>query len=313
MRTAIVTGATGFIGRWLVRELLRSGIYVIAVILPESQNIQYLPSSHNLKIVKCPMEQYRRLEDKLPKQEDSVFYHLAWKGVSGPDRVSMDAQLANVVASATTVKVAKQLGCSAYVGLGSIMELEALAVTNTDGTKPGMEYLYGEAKHYAHLATKALASQLGIAHIWPILTNAYGEYEYSPRFINTTLRKILRHEPLEFTAGTQLYDFIHVQDAAKALVAVGKKGKSFCSYLIGSGHAAPLRTFIETIGRILVPDIQLHFGNIPFTGVQLPLEAYSIENLCADTGFVPEISFEVGIDRTMEWIRKESTCEQWQL
>ena len=136
-----------------------------------------------------------------------------------------------------------------------------------------------------------------------MLTNAYGEYESSPRFINTTLRKIIHREPLEFTAGTQIYDFIHVEDAAQALIAIGEKGKTNSSYVIGSGKATALRQFIETIGKTLAPEQTLLFGNVPYTGVQLPVEKFSIEKLTKDTGFVPEISFENGIARTMGWLR----------
>lgn len=304
MKNAIVTGATGFVGRWLIRELLQNGVSVTAVIRPHSANLQLLPEHEGLDIVECPMGEYAALSERIPPKEDCVFYHLAWAGVSGPERMDLGVQQANVSAAVDSVSAAKKLGCVAWVGLGSIMEEEAVAVTEADGSAPGMGYLYGGAKHFAHLATKARASALGIPHLWPMITNAYGEYEYSPRFINSTLRKILRHEPLEFTAGTQNYDFIHVEDVARALMAVGQKGHANHSYLIGSGQAAPLRSFVERLGRALAPEQTLLFGNVPYTGVQLPLSAFSTQALQEDTGFEPQISFEDGLHRTMDWIRE---------
>lgn len=304
MKHAIVTGATGFVGRWLIRELLESGVAVTAVVRPDSANLRLLPTLGDLRTVECPMDGYDALPALLSPQPDCVFYHLAWAGVSGSDRASLAVQQANVTAAVVSVSAAKALGCRAWAGLGSIMEQEAAAVTAADGSVPGMGYLYGEAKHFAHLATKAQAAALGIPHLWPMLTNAYGEYEYSPRFLNSTLRKILHHEPLEFTAGTQNYDFIHVEDAARALCAVGERGQSGCAYLIGSGTPASLRSFVERLGRTLAPEQPLHFGSVPYTGAQLPLSALSIQKLTADTGFVPQISFEDGLRRTMDWIMK---------
>jgi nucleoside-diphosphate-sugar epimerase len=304
MEHAIVTGATGFIGRWLISGLLNRGISVTAVIRPNSKHLALLPVDNRLTIVECPMSEYKTLQNFIPKRDRCVFYHLAWAGVSGPERVNLPIQLSNIEAAVQSVTVASQLGCIAYVGLGSIMEIEAVSATNTDEARPGMGYLYGDAKHFAHLATKAQAAKMNLSHLWPMLTNAYGEYEYSARFINSTLRKMLRNEPLEFTAGTQNYDFIHVEDVARALIAIGQKGKPFHSYIIGSGKAAPLRSFIEEMGRSLAPEQPLLFGNVPYTGVQLSREVFSIKSLQKDTEFTPQISFEDGIKRTMNWLRK---------
>jgi len=304
MSRAIVTGATGFVGRWLVSALLKDGYAVTAVVRPGSQNFRLLVQSPLLEVVECAMEQYNLLPEKLGRRDGNVFYHLAWAGVSGEQRMDTDVQMENIKAAAVAVRAAAETGCARFIGLGTIMEAEAISVTNANGTFPGPGYIYGEAKHFAHLQTKIIASQLGIDHLWAVLTNAYGEYEFSPRFINTTLRKILRLEPLEFTAGTQNYDFIHVEDAARALIAIGERGNAHHSYVIGSGGAKPLRQFVETVGRILAPGRELRFGDIPYTGIQLPVDAFSIEKLKADTGFYPEIPFEDGILRTMNWIRE---------
>jgi nucleoside-diphosphate-sugar epimerase len=304
MREAIVTGASGFVGRWLVGELLRSEISVTAVVRPNSGNRAFLPADDALHVVECDLSEYEALPEQISPHENCVFYHLAWAGVSGPGRADLRMQLGNIEAACKSVEAAKALGCTAYVGLGSIMELEAVYVTNADECRPGMGNLYSEAKHFAHLATKALAAKLGIAHLWPILTNAYGEGERSDRFINTTVRKMLHREPLEFTAGTQMYDFIHVEDAAKALIAIGQRGKAFHSYVIGSGQTAPLRSFIETMGQVLAPEQELLFGKVPYTGAYLSKDAFSIEPLQRDTGFTPQISFEMGIKRTMNWMRE---------
>lgn len=305
MKSAIVTGATGFLGRWLVRGLLKSDISVTAVIRPGSANCGLLPEDRRLETVECAMDDYKKLPEQISRREDCVWYHLAWAGVSGASRSSLTVQLANIRASRDAVEAAAAMECGLFIGLGTIMEEESALASAADGSRPGPGYLYGEAKHFARLLTKSDAARLGIPHIWAALTNAYGEYEWSPRFIRSTLQKIIRREPLEFTAGTQIYDFIHVEDAAKALRMIAEKGRPYHRYLIGSGQAAPLRQFIETIGRTLAPEQTLHFGDVHYTGVQLPESLFSIENLRRDTGFQPEIAFEEGLRRTMDWMKKE--------
>lgn len=122
MKHAIVTGATGFIGRWLIRELLQDGVSVTAVVRPGSANLRLLPRQDALDIVEYPMEAYAALSERIAPKEDCVFYHLAWAGVSGPERMDLGVQQANVSAAVDAVSAAKALGCAAWVGLGSIKD-----------------------------------------------------------------------------------------------------------------------------------------------------------------------------------------------
>ena len=140
--------------------------------------------------------------------------------------------------------------------------------------------------------------------IWPMITNAYGVGELSPRFVNTTLRKIINGETLQFTAATQNYDFVYVTDVAKAFYLIAKNGKPFYEYMIGSGNARPLKEFILEMQQALAPDVLPLFGGIPFTGTNMPLETFSIADTTRDTGFIPEISFADGTRMTMEWLKE---------
>lgn len=305
MKRAIVTGATGFVGRQLVKQLLHDQVPTVAVVRSGSSRISLLPESDNLKIVPCAMDHYEHLPELIDDSQGSTFFHLAWEGVYGPKRADITTQLRCIAGSSAAVVAAAAMGCNVFVGLGSIMEKESVAVAEADNATPGMGYIYGEAKHMAHLVTKAEAARLGIVHVWPVLTNPYGEGDDSTRFINTTLKKIIHAEPLEFSAGTQRYDFIHIDDAVGGLIAVAERGKPFHSYMLGSGNAAPLRSFIEIIGQETAPGRELIFGSVPYTGVQLDESVFSIQALMADTGFVPRISFADGIRRTMKWLVQE--------
>ena len=98
-----------------------------------------------------------------------------------------------------------------------------------------MGYIYGMGKHIAHCMCKSVATNIGIDLLWPMISNAYGVGELSPRFVNTTLRKIINGETLQFTAATQNYDFVYVSDVAQAFYKVAINGKPFCEYMIGLG------------------------------------------------------------------------------
>ena len=107
------------------------------------------------------------------------------------------------------------------------MEHETLAAAYKDGNHPGLGYIYGGGKLIAHVMSMSVAADIGIDLVWAEITNAYGVGELSPRFVNTTIRKIIHGEPLQFTAGTQNYDFVYIDDVARAFLSDWGKRKTF--------------------------------------------------------------------------------------
>ena len=148
-------------------------------------------------------------------------------------------------------------------------------------------------------------AQIGIDLRWAKITNAYGAGELSPRFVNTTIRKIINDEPLQFTSGTQNYDFVYIDDVARAFYLIGENGKPFCHYLIGSSDAKPLREFVLEMKAALAPDKEFVFGDVPFTGVNMPLSDFDCSITEKDTGFRATIPFGEGVKKTMDWIKEQ--------
>ena len=66
------------------------------------------------------------------------------------------------------------------------------------------------------------------------------------------LIEISNEKPHQFTSATQNYDFVCVTDVAKALYLITQKEKPFCEYIIGSGHARPLKEFMLEMQQTLV-------------------------------------------------------------
>ena len=303
MRTVIVSGANGFVGGALVRELLKYDYRIYA--LGREGRCNNLPQDPRVIFVPCDLAEMASLKDKLPAQEYDIFYHFAWAGSAGPARADTALQLQNAQWTVDSLRVAKELGCKRFVCAGSIMEHETMAAAYTQGNKPGMGYIYGGGKLIAHVMCMSVAAQIGIDLIWPEITNAYGVGERSPRMVNTTIQKCIRGEAPQFTAGTQNYDFVYIDDVARAFRLIGENGKPFHEYLIGSSTARPLKEFLLEMKAAIAPELDFIFGDIPFTGIDLPLSKFDCSQTEADTGFRAEISFAEGCKRTMEWWKEQ--------
>lgn len=299
MKNVIITGANGFVGGALVRELLKYDYCIYA--LDREGCCNNLPQNPRVTFVPCDLAEMASLKDKLPAQEYDIFYHFAWVGSAGPARADTALQLQNAQWTVDSLRVAKELGCKRFLCAGSIMEHETMAAVYTQGNKPGMGYIYGGGKLIAHVMCMSVAAQIGIDLIWPEITNAYGVGERSPRMINTTIQKCIHGEAPQFTAGTQNYDFVYIDDVARAFRLIGENGKPFHEYLIGSSTARPLKEFLLEMKTAIAPNLDFIFGDIPFTGIDLPLSKFDCSQTEADTGFRSEISFAEGCKRTMEW------------
>lgn len=299
---AIVTGANGFVGSALVRYLLKNNVETLAIDLQFTEN--RIPNHKRLTKITLSVEEIDSLCQKVDFGRYDVFYHFAWVGSAGSARMDERLQTQNALWTVDCLRTAKKLGCRKFICAGSIMEYEVQEVMYAQGSKPGMPYIYGVGKVLAHELCKPIANELGIDLIWTYITNAYGVGELSPRFINTTLRKIINQEKLEFTSGTQNYDFIYIDDVANAFYLIGLHGKSNKGYMIGSGKAKPLKEFILEMCNENAKGNPPVFGNVAFTGVNVPLEVFSIKEIQRDCGFIATVSFAEGTRRTLQWLKE---------
>lgn len=302
MKKAIVTGANGFVGIAVCKELADQGVEVIAIVRHTADNIQNLTANVGVRIVYADLSDFGNLADMIPDRDIDVFYHFAWGGSAGPLRGDANLQIDNVKYTCETVKACAAMECNRFVFASSIMEYEIEATMDTEVT-PGINTLYCSAKVAADYMARTIAGYLGIDYIRAVISNIYGPGELSPRLVNTSLRKMLSNKHCAFSSGEQMYDFIYITDAAKAFLAIGEKGKPNRTYYIGSQEPRPLKEFLLEIRDCVDPTIEIGLGEIPFNGVSLTYSEFNINAVKDDTGFSPEVDFRNGIKNTIEWLK----------
>ena len=111
MKKVIVTGASGFIGKALVKRLLKDNVEVWAIV----RNKDKLSDLENnrLKIIIANFEEYLDLERKITERDFDCFYHFAWDGC-GYSSNDYDVQYKNIKYTCDALLLAVKLKCQKF-------------------------------------------------------------------------------------------------------------------------------------------------------------------------------------------------------
>ncbi len=322
IKTAVITGATGMIGTALAQLLSTEGITVAACVRPGSEKAARLLDLDKLYTIDMDLEELGKEEafDKIFHMVGKVdaFFHLGWAGTFGEARDDMFLQNQNIRCVLDASKLAKRLGCQVFVGAGSQAEYGRVTdgVSLSTDTPTFPENGYGIAKLAAGQMSRILCRELGICHIWMRILSIYGPWDTEKTMVMSAVDTWIRGGKPAFSKGEQLWDYLYVKDAARALYLAAVLGKDGSIYPLGSGQVRKLKSYIKQIRDAVEPSAELGLGEIPYRPGQVMYLCADISELTKDTGFRPDYTFEEGIKETVAWRRtvmqaaaKASGCE----
>ena len=299
INSAIITGATGMIGRALVSLCESRGIKTAAVIRPGSRRAAGLRESEYLRLIECDAAGYESL---VSEEGYDAFFHLAWAKTTGAGRDDAALQCRNIEYTLDAVRAAERCGCRVFIGAGSQAEYGNTDRPLNSSTPCDPSSGYGIAKYAAGKLSRLACSQAGIRHCWMRILSVYGEYDHKNSLVMYCLENMLENRPVELTPCGQTWDYIYCRDAARALLCAAESGRDGAAYCVGSGECRVLSEYVEDIAAITGSGSPIIYGARKYYPGQAMYLCADISELTADTGFVPETSFEKGIRNTIQWL-----------
>ncbi|MCR4650567.1 MAG: NAD(P)-dependent oxidoreductase [Lachnospiraceae bacterium] len=301
MRSVILTGGTGFIGSRLKQELLDNSIKVILLVRKAGDHV---PPHDNLEVIEYYSPEY---EELLSGREDiDAFYHLAWAGVAPELKNEREIQIANIDFAMEMLELAVKVGAKRFIATGTVAEYAFCEDVMDVNAKQTPNDLYGASKTASHYMLETWARSQDMPFNWIVVPSTYGEGRKDNNILTYTIRTLLAGGKPSYGYLNQMWDFLYVGEVARALRLVGEKGISGKTYGIGSGVYMPLRSYVEIIRDIIDPTLPLGIGDRPALSDKAFSSCVSIKELTADTGFVPQLDFETGIRRTIDYYRSVS-------
>ncbi len=218
-RTVLLTGATGFVGRQVLRTLLREGCRV-RVVVRSGRGDQLPQRSSQLEVVETN-DLFRESRDGLAAVVDGVdtIAHVAWYAEPGKYLLSP----LNLDCLRGTVDLAQVFAESSgkrFVGVGTCFEYDFSTgyLPVTTPLRPATPY--ASCKAAAYLALSAYLENAGVEFAWCRLFYLYGEGEDGRRLVPYLRARMEAGQPAEMTSGDQVRDYLDVRVAGERIAGV---------------------------------------------------------------------------------------------
>ena len=293
MTRVLVTGANGFIGRYVTAALSANGVEVHAVTSadprtwPEGDIVWHRADLLDGAAVRALLAAVRA---------DSLV-HLAWTA-RPPDYWRDPDNLRWAAATLEMVRAFADAGGSRVVGVGSCAEYDWRHGLCTERFTPlAATTLYGAAKGACGTLLQAYGEETGLSLAWARLFFLFGPHDAATRLVPSLVLKLRAGESVTCTSGSHVRDFLFVADAAAALVALLG---STVTGPVNVASGAPIRIAELAHGvaeRLGCPSLLRIEPGAP----QHTVVAASIDRLRDEVGWQPPTRFAEALDETVRW------------
>ncbi len=291
-RRILVTGATGFVGRHLVRRLTADGVAVHALVRPQS-NLAPLQGLSGLS-VHLDDGGDRSIGDVLDQAAPELVIHLAthFVGEHGPgDLGPMVA--ANILFGARLLEAMADTGPACLVNAGTSWQAfedrEGVPVNLYAATKQAFEDLLA---YYTEAA--------GLRAVTLRLFDSYGPDDPRRKLMNLLTRAADEGQALVMSPGEQLLDLVYIDDVISGFLRAAALVRDMAGghqvYALSGGDRRSLREVVETFSRAAGKPVTVEWGGKAYRVREVMVPWSQGRTL---PGWRPRVSLEEGIGRML--------------
>ncbi len=311
----LITGGAGFIGSNYVRMIGDGKLQEVekVIVLDKltysgyRRNLEGIPKS-SFEFVEgdiCDVDVVERITRKV----DAIVNFAAESHVDRSIDSSRDFFITNVVGTQTLLEAARKNKVRTFLQVSTDEVYGSITKGSWDEKFPLQPNSpYAASKASADLLIRSFANTYGMDVRITRCSNNYGPYQFPEKVIPLFITNLIRGKKLPlYGSGANIRDWLHVSDHCRGIHLVLQKGKPGDVFNIGGGRELSnlelTRIILDSMGKNedqieLVPDRPGHDFRY----------ALDITRIQKDLGYVPSVSFEVGIAETIEWYQAN---ESW--
>ncbi len=313
-KSVLVTGATGLVGSWLVKDLLVRGASVTALVLDNEPSSQLIRSGdyNQISIVNGDLRNYKDVSRAAFINECTDVFHLGAQTIVGTalqDPISTFES--NIQGTWNVMEAARQSN-------GAIKSVVVASSDKAYGSSDQLPYLenfplkgdgpYDVSKSCTDLIAQSFGSTYGVPVTIARCGNIYGGGDLNwSRIIPGTIRDLLNNKrPVLRSDGTFVRDYVHVDDVVSAYLRLSEvsQSKNLNGQAFNFSRDEPLSVLslyreisIAVAGQYVEPDIQnTAKGEIKDQHLN-SAKAHSV------LGWKSSITLQSGLEKTLNWYK----------
>ena len=288
-----ITGSTGFIGSYLVRQLINDG--------------------HELLCLKRSTSDISRLADlqiqwvNVTDDWQSTFkafhpeavFNLAWDGVSSADRVIWQKQVRNIEFQQDLLDISAACGVKKFIATGSQSEYGDFEGVIDENFPVNPKTAYAASKLACQDLLKCFCEINHIDWYWFRLFPLFGPGESDRWLIPSLIKAMCTQASMDLTLGEQRLPYLYVGECAKAIVSPLQTGDKSGIYNVCADNPRPLKELVTMIKDKVNPAFKLNFGALPYRFGQSMLMASHTDKLARNLYTLDTTSFETHLQETI--------------
>ncbi len=317
-RRVFVTGCTGLVGSWTVRDLLQRGAHVVGLVRDDVPDSELVRGGliERIDVVKGQLEDERLLERALAEYEIQTVFHLGAQTIVGiGDRSPLSTFESNIKGTWCLLEAVRRCGYhpSMIVASSDKAYGEQARMPYTEDAPLLGRRPYDASKACADMLASTYAQTYGLPICITRCGNFYGGGDLNwNRLAPGTIRSILRGQrPVLRSDGTLVRDYFYVKDGAAAYLHLAERlaknpqigGEAFnFSNELQITALGMVERLLQLMHADLKPDVRGESTN------EIPHQSLSAKKAHRMLGWAPQYELDDALRETIGWY-SEFLCE----
>ncbi|WP_026209682.1 NAD-dependent epimerase/dehydratase family protein [Cytophaga aurantiaca] len=281
MKTILLTGATGFVGKHLVEKFSAEGYDIIALVRTTSDT-SVISDIKNTRLYMID----ENLEEVFRTNQINGVIHVATS--YGINSKATEILEANLIFPTCLLELATKYNVDFFIN------------TDTFFTKSAGEYShlnsYTLSKTFFTTFFKTFSAKIKCVNLK--LEHVYGRGDSEQKFVPMIIKRLLLNETvIDLTEGLQKRDFVYIKDVVEAYWKVTENIHSLEAYTefeVGTGNSISIKDFVSAAKHISNSSSALNFGAIPTRKGEFVESKATIDSL-KEVGWLPEYDYNKGL------------------
>ena len=304
----LVTGAAGFMGSHLSRELVNRNAEVFLIDKPGISTARIKDILDKVSVHYVDVTDFDSLRNSIREIRPQKIFHLAacvdvtrdWNIVERMINVNIKGTL-NLLRSLDGVDY------DCFVNTGTSEEYGDNPVPFRENQVPHPVSPYSASKVSTTMFCQMLhqTMSLPIVTVRPFLT--YGPGQESQMLIPSLIKSLLKGKSFKMTKGEQTREFNYIDDIVEGFILAGTTPEAIGEVInLGSGVECRIKDVVKIIASLMGSPVKLEIGALPYRPGETMHFYCSNEKAKKILGWGPDVPLEVGLKRTIDWYKNQS-------